>query len=140
MLNRARLIADLILDEGIRFKAYKCTAGVWTIGVGHTQGVSDGDTCAEAQATVWVNDDIDDVERDLDACFPWWRDLSEARQRALANMCFNLGIHRLSGFKKALGALERGDWFTAAAEFMDSKWADQVGSRAQRIAALIRKG
>lgn len=139
-MNRDQLILDLIRDEGIRFKAYKCTAGVWTIGVGHTKGVGEGDKCTEAEAIDYLKSDIKDAERDLDVRFPWWRDLSEARQRALVNIAFNIGINRLIGFRRAMGALERGDFAEAAAEFLDSKWADQVKGRAQRIAELIREG
>ena len=29
--------------EGCKLKAYKCSAGVWTIGYGHTAGVKEGD-------------------------------------------------------------------------------------------------
>ena len=139
-MNRDQLILDLMRDEGIRFKAYRCTAGVWTIGVGHAKGVGEGDECTEVQALAWLNDDIKDAERDLDVRFPWWRDLSEARQRALVNIAFNIGINRLIGFRRAMGAMERGDFAEAAAEFLDSKWADQVKGRAQRIAKLIREG
>jgi lysozyme len=139
-MQNESLIRDLIRDEGIRFKAYKCTAGVWTIGVGHTAGVVEGDTCDEAQAFAWLDADIKDVERDLDARFPWWRDLSEPRQRALANIAFNIGIHRLVGFRRAMGALERGDFLEASVEFLNSKWATQVKNRALRVAELIKKG
>jgi lysozyme len=76
----------------------------------------------------------------LDRNLPWWRDLSEARQRAVVNMCFNLGITRLLGFSKALAALKAGQYEEAARQFLDSRWATQVGQRAQRIAELVRKG
>ena len=64
---------------------------------------------------------------------PWWRSLDDNRQRILANMCFNLGYPRLSGFKRFLAALHTGQWETAAVEMMDSKWATQVGDRAKRL-------
>jgi lysozyme len=64
---------------------------------------------------------------------PWWRNLDDNRQRILANMCFNLGYPRLSGFKNFLSALQVSDFEKAAVEMMDSKWADQVGDRAKRL-------
>ncbi len=41
---------DLITKfEGCQLKAYKCPAGVWTIGYGHTENVKKGDTLASEQ-------------------------------------------------------------------------------------------
>lgn len=36
--------------EGCRLTAYKCPAGVWTIGYGHTAGVHQGQTITQAEA------------------------------------------------------------------------------------------
>ena len=36
--------------EGCRLAAYRCAAGVWTIGYGHTAGVHSGMTITQAQA------------------------------------------------------------------------------------------
>ena len=36
--------------EGCKLAAYKCPAGVWTIGYGHTEGVKEGDTLASMEA------------------------------------------------------------------------------------------
>lgn len=89
---------------------------------------------------VILNDDIKDAMADLDRNIYWWRDISEGRQRALVNMCFNLGWPRLKKFKKMLSALECGMYRRAAVEALDSKWANQVGKRANRIAKLIEEG
>ena len=48
-------------------------------------------------------------------------------------MCFNLGYPRLSKFKNFLAAMQENDFETAAVEMMDSKWANQVGKRAERL-------
>lgn len=136
-MNRDLLTADLERDEDKRSKVYKDSLGIETIGVGRNlrdKGLS------EDEIQYLLANDIRGSEKDLDARLPWWRGLSEARQRALANMCFNLGITRLLGFAKALAALKAGDYEEAARQFLDSRWASQVGQRAQRIAELIRKG
>lgn len=44
--------------EGIKTKAYKCPAGVWTIGYGHTKNVQKGDTCTMAQAVEFLKEDL----------------------------------------------------------------------------------
>lgn len=50
---------DLIKKfEGIKTKAYKCPAGVWTIGYGHTKNVQKGDTCTMAQAVEFLKEDL----------------------------------------------------------------------------------
>ena len=36
--------------EGCKLIAYKCSAGVWTIGYGHTTGVKEGDVCTQEEA------------------------------------------------------------------------------------------
>ena len=51
----------------------------------------------------------------------------------MVNMGFNLGYPRLSKFKKFLDAMQKNDFETAAVEMMDSKWATQVGKRAERL-------
>ena len=55
-------------------------------------------------------------------------------------MCFNMGISRLLGFRKALAAVRAHQWDTAAAEMLDSKWTGQVGARATRLAKMMRTG
>jgi lysozyme len=119
--------------------------GKVTIGIGRNLtdvGISD------AEATVLLHNDVSAALLDLDKHIPWWRSLSEPRQRALANMAFNMGWPRLSGFKNMLAALRDGRWDDAAQESLDSKWADQTdgkidgkdGARAERIAEMIRAG
>lgn len=44
------LLAFIISFEGLRLKAYKCPAGVWTIGAGRTKGVKEGMTITREEA------------------------------------------------------------------------------------------
>lgn len=57
------LIKKLKEFEGYRDVAYKCPAGVWTCGHGHTQGVTKGTTCTEEQAERWLREDLELAER-----------------------------------------------------------------------------
>ena len=128
------LVADLIRDEGQKNFPYKDSTGILTIGVGRNledRGLSDD------EVSILLGNDLVWVADDLDREVPWWRDMPETKQRALANMCFNLGMPRLSKFKLMLTALEAGDWVEAANQALDSRWADQVGERANRIAELF---
>ena len=136
-MNRDLLTADLERDEGLRLKAYQCTSGKWTIGLG--RNIEDlGITKAEAY--MLLGGDIDRISAELDKALPWWRSLSEPRARALFNLTFNMGIARLLGFPKMLAALKAGEYAEAARQLLDSRYAQQVGSRANRVAALIEKG
>ena len=132
-----QIISDLERDEGVRLKPYLDTVGKTTIGVGRNL-TDNGITAAEAK--VLLQNDLFRVANELDRVAPWWREMSQVRQNALVNMAFNLGLPRLLTFKKMMVALENGNFETAWAEAMGSKWAAQVGERANRIADCFIKG
>lgn len=130
---------DLIRDEDLVLHPYKDTVGKMTIGVGRNiedRGISYG------EAMFMLENDIKIVKGELERAVggAFWGSLSDDVQRGLLNMAFNLGIPRLLTFKKMWSALRERNYALAAIEALDSKWAVQVGDRAQRIANLIRNG
>lgn len=131
------LLQDLKRDEGVVLKPYRDTVGKLSIGIGRNL---DDVGITEDEALILAKHDVFKVIGQLDQRIPWWRTLSEPRQRALANMAFNLGINGLLGFKLALSALQADQFSVAADELLRSRWAQQVGDRAKRIADLIRQG
>lgn len=134
---RTRLEKQLIDDEGLRSKVYKDSEGIETIGVGRNlrdKGLS------RAECMILLGNDIDDALADARALVPNFDQLNDARQEVLVNMSFNLGRARLAGFKKFLAAIAIQDFGRAAVEMMDSKWAQQVGSRAVRLRDAMRDG
>jgi lysozyme len=138
-MDRARLAAQLNIDEGRRNRMYLDNAKPprWTIGVGfNLSDRSIPDSIIDALLS-WC---IDTVERELDTALPWWRDMNDARQNALANMAFQLGTNKLLKFKKTLDLLKVGRWDAAANEALDSDWARQCPNRAKRVTDMIRKG
>lgn len=80
------------------------------------------------------------LEDSLESAFPWYANLSEPRQRALADMAYNLGLAGLQSFTTFLLLIQEGKFDEAADDLATTKWAGQVGSRAVKIAALIRTG
>lgn len=75
--------------EGLRLKAYKCPAGVWTIGVGHTRGVYKGQKITKEQAYEYLRQDIAPIETYLNKqhiC------KTQGQFDALVDFIFNLGI------------------------------------------------
>ncbi len=135
MVNLIELKKDLTRDEAKRKKPYLCSAGKVTIGIGRNL---DDRGLSEDEIDLLYQNDVDIVVKELDAHHPWWRDLPEPAGRALVNMAFNLGLPRLNKFRKMLIALQEHRFNDAATEALDSRWADQVGDRAQRIAELYR--
>ena len=48
--------------EGCELEAYKCPAGVWTIGYGHIKGVHEGMTITEHQAEEMLKSELHEYE------------------------------------------------------------------------------
>jgi len=71
---------------------------------------------------------------------PWASSLSEPRQRALANMSYQIGAAGLLKFTNFLSLLESGKFNDAADDLETTPWFRQSGDRAKRIQALIRNG
>lgn len=76
--------------EGLRLKAYRCPSGVLTIGYGHTKKVKPGDVIDKEIAHRFFVEDVEDVERLLDA-ERYSSALSQGQYDALVSFIFNLG-------------------------------------------------
>jgi len=136
-MNRALLCQNLRRDEAESLKLYRCTSGKLTIGVGRNvedRGIS------KDESELMLRNDVDAVMNEIKRVLPKFDAYTEARQRALANMLFNLGLSRFSGFKKMILAIKDERWDDAAREMLDSKWAGQVGQRAVRLSIMMRNG
>ena len=87
-----KLLEKVIQFEGCKLESYKCPAGVWTIGVGHTKGVKEGQKITEAQA-------LQLLKGDLLPCEECVNDLNVAKTQgqfdALVDFVFNLGCAAL---------------------------------------------
>lgn len=136
-MHHDKLAAQLSIDEGRKPRIYVDTVGKVTGGVG--RNLTDR-AFSDDEIDLMLKNDIAIVERELDQRLPWWRDMTEARQNVLANMCFNLGANRLLGFVNTLAMMKAGRYDAAALGMLDSQWAKQVGQRAIRLAAMMRKG
>jgi lysozyme len=133
--------------------SYLCSAGALTIGYGYNLTANPlgidktviNEWCGSSgisklEAEKLLHRCVNDCTMQCERRFVWWSKLSKNRQNAVVNMVYNMGMKRLLGFEQMLRCLERGDWVTASAQALSSKWAKQVGGRAQRIALLIRTG
>lgn len=135
-----KIVEVLRRHEGVRSHAYKCSAGYLTIGVGRNIDQDGGLGLSDDEVDYLLSNDIDRCIKELGASFDWFKQLDECRRDAMINLVFNLGMPRLKQFQNALGAMAAADWNTAADEFLDSRWATQVGARATEVASMIRTG
>ena len=85
-LERLSLIKKF---EGCKLEAYKCSAGVWTIGYGHTTGVKEGDVCTQEEAEKLLRGDIFKFEEYVQDSVKV--DLDQSQFDALVAWTFNLG-------------------------------------------------
>ena len=128
---------DLRRDEGVRSKPYRDTEGFLTIGVGHNLDAEG--LCPDAIQAQLAYDIRTKGLEPLDRYLPWWKDHPIAVQRVLINLMFNMGPKTLLGFHNTLAFIKKGDYSRAASHLLQSKYADQVGARAERLASLLRE-
>lgn len=88
--------------EGCRLIAYKCPAGVWTIGYGHTDGVREGMVISNAQAELMLRVDLEKFEQYVkdNVHIP----LNENQFSALVSFCYNCGVGNLRKLVKGRNA------------------------------------
>lgn len=80
--------------EGIRLTAYKCPAGVYTIGYGHTRGVKRGMKITEEEASAYLTADLLNSEKAVeryDSVYHW----NQNEYDALVSFTFNCGAANL---------------------------------------------
>ncbi len=135
-LDLDALRSELRRDEGVRLKPYRDTVGKITIGVG--RNLTDVGITPD-EADVLLDHDIA-VALGALATKPWFNGLDPVRQRALVNICFNIGINGLLGFHRMIAALIQRDYERAAVELETSKLARQTGQRNARLAHMLRTG
>ncbi len=130
---------QLLENEGLKLKPYRCPAGKLTIGIGRNledKGIS------ENEALYLLNNDISACIADLQKLFTdaeSFENLPENVQAVLVDMHFNLGAAGFRNFKKMIKAVKENDFAQAALEMQDSKWFEQVGNRGKRLVAMMEQ-
>ena len=75
--------------EGLRLKAYLCPAGIWTIGYGHTSGVSPNSFITIQEADEYLHRDVATIEMQLNKLN---LSLRQCQWDAIVSFVFNVGI------------------------------------------------
>ena len=117
------MIAVIKKFEGLRLKAYKCPAGVYTIGYGHTENACADSEISELMADQILRKDLKNFEQAINNLdLP----LLQCEFDALASFVFNIGIGNFnkSTLKKLLSQKK---FFYAAKEF--DKWVFAGGKK-----------
>lgn len=146
-MNRDLLAKELELEEGFVPHAYQDSLDFWTIGIGRMIDKRRGGGITREEGLYLLKNDIEKTFREISSALPWFWNLSDARQRALCNMAFQMGMGNagagtgLLGFQRSLALIRDGKYGQAANALLESKWAkEQTPARARRIADMIRKG
>jgi lysozyme len=129
--------AQLKVDEGVKRFPYRDSVGKLTIGCGRNL---DDVGLSDEEINFLLTQDLYRADMTARTLFPGFERLSDARKAVLVNMAFNLGQTRLAGFQRLREAVKEQDWEQAAKEMLDSRWSQQVGQRAVRLAEQMRRG
>lgn len=153
MLTLDEVVQRLVYHEGVVLKPYKDTKGKLTIGIGRCidtnpftyeelKAVGDWEKGITKNAAFFLlRNDIRRVSKECKSNIPFYEELNDGRRYALLDMCFQLGIGGLLGFKKMLAAMSVGNWIEAKEQCLDSKYArEDSPKRAERIARTIETG
>jgi len=131
--------------EGVRTRPYKDSLGKWTIGVGHLIG--DGSTLPPEWNREFSKDEVmklyqQDFSKHQQAAsgIPGYNKLNEKGQAVLADLTYNMGPSWYKKWPHFTAAIKAGDVEGAADQLASSKWATQVGKRAQDDIGLLRQG
>lgn len=115
----AELAVDFVKRwEGFRACAYRCPAGVLTIGYGHTGGVKEGDVVTSHEADELL---LKDLQSTADRLAPYIKvPVTESQAVALTSLAFNLGVQGVvRKCSRLMRALNEGEYEAAANEFLD---------------------
>jgi lysozyme len=108
--------------EGLRLRSYRCPAGMWTIGWGHTKGTKQGQSITKEQAETFLRRDILQCEKAISRLVHV--PLTQGQFDALTSWIFNLGESAVQS-STLIRLLNQGEMESAALEF--SKWVFSSG-------------
>lgn len=126
MNNAIKQAASLIkAAEGCRLNAYKCPAGIWTIGYGHTKNVKAGDTWTQEQADKALEQDIETYRKAVLIACPALAD-GPNRLAACISLAYNIGTGAFASSSVAR-YIRRGEYRAAADAF--GLWVNAGGKK-----------
>jgi lysozyme len=128
-------IKILGMEEGFRSMPYRDSRGVLSIGFGTAIGL--GISSAQAAA---LRDVVIDENETMLVKYPWFVALDSVRKDVIEDMCYNIGMSKLLGFKEMIQGLIVRDFDKAATEMLNSDWHAEVPHRVGPLAEQMRTG
>src|SRR5574343_1195291 len=119
MMPSIRCVNLIKEREGVRYKAYQDTSGIWTIGVGHTKNVKKGDMASPNQINEWLFEDLHEAAGKVSKSVKV--PLTQGMFDALCSFVFNIGYVGSTMLRK----LNQGDYKGAAQQF--DRWIYDEG-------------
>lgn len=126
----------LIEHEGYKTRPYLDLENNLTIGIG--RNLSERDMSGD-EIDLFFDNDVSYFYSKFIDTYPWFLKLNIPRQIALIDMSF-MGFKTFQTFIHLIEALEKNDFDEAANEVLKSRYATQVGKRAQDIANILKTG
>ena len=127
--------------EGYRDTIYTDSLGYNTIGYGHLvveDGFVPGVQYSKAELEKVFEKDFAIAVQGANKLVGDF-DIDDDAFGVVVEMCFQLGLPRVSKFIKFLDALKNKDYERAADEMLDSAWYRQTPGRCQELSNIIRK-
>lgn len=148
----------LIVDEGVRYRAYKDTVGKTTVGIGFNmddpkaRGVwiqadilesfnliySNNFPLSTASISSLVNTNINNCKTDLGSTFTDFSTYPDYVQLALINLMFNMGKSVFSQFVTFIQLIKDNNYDGASIDLGNTKWSSELNARSQRVMALLK--
>lgn len=139
----------LQFEEGKKLKAYVCSEGFLTVGIGHNldsdkalpileRRLKKGDYITEAECNALFQYDLNRVMANIIKKLPYFSTLAEKYQILLINMVFQLGITGTLAFKNTLKAIKEDRPLQVTQGIQQSKWFTQTPNRCARLIKLVK--
>ena len=129
------LLESIKKHEGFVEHVYDDSLGIPTIGYGFA--IKDLVLDEDIAEDILIRK-LERLKRNANSRFRWLEDMPVVVQEVILNMCYQLGVTGVSKFRRAISALQEGDWDEAANEMLDSLWARQTPNRAKELSNIVR--
>lgn len=144
-MNFKKAVDLLHFEEGYKRHPYYCSEGYPTVGIGVKIG-GKGTPLEVYQFTVplsvakeWCKEKVRWLDFELKK-FDWYVGLNEDRKIIILSMAYQMGIFKVRRFERMIEAIEQEKWYDVRYEMLDSRWANQTPSRANRHAEAMLRG
>lgn len=140
-----RLLKSIELHEGFRSQPYDDATGEELVArgkvtIGFGRNLTDRPLTRREARVLLGSDLVSAVNAAQSFAAPVWEELTNSQREVLVEMAYNLGRVGLFTFREMRSAVRRHDAREVANQMLDSRWAEQVGQRARRLAHAYQAG